>query len=107
MRVGYRTVTVVTSDGERIQGLKKAEDTFSIQIVDTSERLQGYLKADLQTVQDEAESLMPPFAISPCRKTSLHRLATPRPLAGAASPSGRKQPLLRPHPPTPTAPEAF
>jgi putative heme-binding domain-containing protein len=61
MRVGYRTVTLVTEGGERIRGLKKAEDAFSIQIVDTAERLQGYLKADLRDVQDEAQSLMPPF----------------------------------------------
>jgi putative heme-binding domain-containing protein len=61
MRVGYRTVTVVTEGGERIRGLKKAEDAFSIQIVDTAERLQGYLKTDLRDVQDEAQSLMPPF----------------------------------------------
>jgi putative heme-binding domain-containing protein len=61
MRVGYRTVVVVTADGRRIQGLKKAEDAFSIQIVDTSERLQGYLKTDLRDLQDEPDSLMPPF----------------------------------------------
>ena len=52
---------MVTEGGERIRGLKKAEDAFSIQIVDTAERLQGYLKADLRDVQDEAQSLMPPF----------------------------------------------
>lgn len=74
MRAGYRTVTVVTSDGERIRGLKKAEDAFSIQIVDTSERLQGYLKADLQTVQDEAESLMPPFGPDTVSETDLDNL---------------------------------
>ncbi len=61
MRVGYRTVTVLTADGQRIRGLKKAEDAFSIQIVDTAERLQGYLKTDLREVQNEAQSLMPPF----------------------------------------------
>lgn len=60
-RVGYRTVAIVTADGRRLRGLKKSEDAFSIQIVDTSERLQGYLKADLREVQDEADSLMPPF----------------------------------------------
>ena len=61
MGVGYRTVALVTADGERIRGLKKAEDAFSIQIVDTSERLQGYLKTGLRQVEDQAESLMPPF----------------------------------------------
>lgn len=74
MRVGYRPVTVMTSDGERLRGLKKAEDAFSIQIVDTSERLQGYLKADLQTVQDETESLMPPFGPDRVSDTDLDHL---------------------------------
>jgi putative heme-binding domain-containing protein len=74
MRVGYRTVTVVTSDGERIRGLKKSEDAFSIQIVDTSERLQGYLKADLRAVQDEAESLMPSFGPDRVSDTDLDNL---------------------------------
>ena len=71
MRIGYRTVTVVTSDGQRIRGLKKAEDAFSIQIVDTTERMQGYLKADLQTVANEAESLMPPFGPDTVSETDL------------------------------------
>jgi hypothetical protein len=74
MRVGYRTVTLVMSDGQRIRGVKKAEDAFSIQIVDTFERLQGYLKADLQTVQDEAESLMPPFGPDTVSDTDLDNL---------------------------------
>lgn len=61
MAVGYRTVTLVTADGELIRGVKKGEDVFSVQIVDTEERLQGYLKADLSEVRDETQSLMPAF----------------------------------------------
>jgi len=58
---GYRGVTLVTRDGERIRGATKGEDAFSIQIVDTDERLQGYLKADLQEVIREERSLMDEF----------------------------------------------
>ena len=58
---GYRAVTLVTRDGERIRGATKGEDAFSIQIVDTNERLQGYLKADLQEVIREERSLMGEF----------------------------------------------
>ena len=58
---GYRAVTLVTRDGERIRGATKGEDAFSIQIVDTNERLQGYLKADLQEVIREERSLMGQF----------------------------------------------
>ena len=61
MAVGYRTVTLVTTDGGQIRGVKKGEDAFSVQIVDTGERLQGYLKADLGEVRDEEQSLMPAF----------------------------------------------
>ena len=61
MAVRYRTVTLVTTDGRQIRGVKKSEDAFSVQIVDTGERLQGYLKADLREMRDEEQSLMPAF----------------------------------------------
>ena len=51
----------MTRDGERIRGATKGDDAFSIQIVDTNERLQGYLKADLQEVIREERSLMRQF----------------------------------------------
>ncbi len=58
---GYRAVTLVTRDGERIRGVTKSEDAFSIQILDTDERLQGYVKADLQELIHEDRSLMRQF----------------------------------------------
>jgi putative heme-binding domain-containing protein len=57
----YETVTLVMKDGQRIRGTKKNEDAFSIQIMDTRERIQGYLKPDLKEVIYEKESLMPAF----------------------------------------------
>jgi hypothetical protein len=33
-----------------VRGAKKAEDVFSIQMMDTRERIQGYRKSDLQEV---------------------------------------------------------
>jgi putative heme-binding domain-containing protein len=57
--VGYRAVTLVTNSGRRIEGVAKSEDAFSIQIVDTDERMQGYLKADLDRIVREEQSLMP------------------------------------------------
>lgn len=59
---GYEPVTLVTRDGRQIQGTRKAEDAFSIQIMDTRERLQGYLKANLREVIRDKKSLMPDFA---------------------------------------------
>jgi putative heme-binding domain-containing protein len=61
MAPAFETVTIVTRDGQRVRGVKKNEDVFSIQIMDTRERIQGYLKADLKDVIYEKESLMPVF----------------------------------------------
>src|SRR6266851_3001621 len=57
----FETVTVVTKDGQRIRGAKKNEDVFSIQVMDVRERIQGFLKANLQEVIYEKDSLMPAF----------------------------------------------
>lgn len=58
---GYRPVTLVTPDGRRIRGLRKSEDAFSIRIMDSRENLQGYSKAGLKEVINDARSLMPDF----------------------------------------------
>jgi len=57
----FEAVTLVTKQGERIRGIKKNEDAFSIQIMDQRERIQGYLKANLQEVIYEKASWMPAF----------------------------------------------
>ena len=61
MAPGYESVTILTRDGQKVRGVKKNEDTFSIQIMDVRERLQGYLKADVQEVVFEKTSLMPEY----------------------------------------------
>jgi putative heme-binding domain-containing protein len=58
---GFEPVTLVTRDGRRVRALRKSEDAFSIQVMDTQERLQGYLKGDLREVVREATSVMPAF----------------------------------------------
>jgi putative heme-binding domain-containing protein len=58
---GYRAVTLVTRDGQKIRGAMKSEDAFSIQIMDTHQQLQGFLKSRLREVVREAASLMPAF----------------------------------------------
>ena len=62
VRPGYEAVTVVTRDGQRIRGVKKNEDEFSIQIVDMRERLQGYLKANLTEILTEPRTVMPAYS---------------------------------------------
>jgi putative heme-binding domain-containing protein len=56
----YETVTIVTKDGQKIRGVKKNEDAFSIQVMDMRERIQGYLKSNAE-VTLEKNSLMPAF----------------------------------------------
>ena len=58
---GYRVVTVVPRTGEPVRGLLKGEDAFSVQILDTTERLRGFRRQDLREVRDEPGSLMPAF----------------------------------------------
>ena len=40
-------------DGQRVRGVKKNEDEFSIQIMDLRQRLQGYPKANLTEIVTE------------------------------------------------------
>ena len=61
VRTGYQPVTLTTPEGHQIRGVKKNEDLFSVQIMDTTERIQGYLREDMRTVTDEKQSAMPAF----------------------------------------------
>lgn len=70
----YETVTVVTVNGERISGVAKDEDTFSIQLLDTSQRLRLFLKKDLKEVVEERKSLMPPYSEEMLSPADLHDL---------------------------------
>jgi putative heme-binding domain-containing protein len=71
---GYRTVTIVTQDGGRIQGIRKGEDAFSVQLMDTTERLRGYRKSDVREVVRETSSLMPSFGVDRLSDEDLEEL---------------------------------
>jgi cytochrome c oxidase cbb3-type subunit 3 len=58
---GYAPVTLTTPGGQQVQAVKKNEDLFSVQVMDSRERIQGYVKSDLKEVKDETKSAMPPF----------------------------------------------
>lgn len=57
----YETVTAVTKDGQRIIGVAKNEDAFSLQLLGQDEKLHLFLKKDLQDVLHERRSLMPAY----------------------------------------------
>jgi putative heme-binding domain-containing protein len=61
VRTGYQQVTLAAPDGHEIRGVKKNEDLFSVQVMDTRERIQGYLREDMKSVSDEKKSVMPVF----------------------------------------------
>jgi len=56
---GYRPVKVITQNGEAVEGVAKNEDEFSIQILDTHNRLHLYDKSELREVVHAKKSLMP------------------------------------------------
>src|SRR5215813_509559 len=58
---GYEPVTLTLPSGPPIQGVKKNEDLFSVQIMDTRERIQGYEKDKMRSVKDDTQSAMPIF----------------------------------------------
>jgi putative heme-binding domain-containing protein len=71
---GFESVTIVTKDGQRIRGVKKNEDVFSIQVMDARERIQGYLKTALQEIVYEKASLMPQYGTERLTNTDLDDL---------------------------------
>lgn len=58
----YDTVTVVTANGEKITGVARNEDTYSIQMITTAQQLQSFLKGDLKEVSHQRRSLMPAYS---------------------------------------------
>jgi putative heme-binding domain-containing protein len=86
--VGFETITVVTRDGKKLRGLRKNEDTFSVQMMTGDEELRTFLKRDIADVIAEPErSLMPaygPERLSDAELTDLVRyLRTLRSLPAA------------------------
>jgi putative heme-binding domain-containing protein len=74
MPPAFESVTLVTKDGQKIRGIKKNEDVFSIQIMDGRERIQGYLKSELQQVTLEKTSLMPEYGPERLSQSDLNDL---------------------------------
>jgi putative heme-binding domain-containing protein len=71
---GYEPVTLTPGTGETVVGVKKNEDLFSVQVMDTRERIQGYDKASLKQLQDNPRSAMPPFGTSRISESELDDL---------------------------------
>jgi putative heme-binding domain-containing protein len=70
----YDTVTVITADGRKIIGVAKNEDTFSLQLIDTNQQLQLFLKKNLKEVVHERKSLMPAYSETMLKPAQLQDL---------------------------------
>src|ERR1700689_215098 len=57
----YESVTVVTADGKQIKGITLNEDSFSVQIMDTSEQIHLLKKDNLKSFQKSRQSAMPTY----------------------------------------------
>ena len=57
----YETVTVVTADGTKLQGIVLNEDSFTVQMLDTREQLHAFEKSKLRSYVKTRESLMPAY----------------------------------------------
>jgi putative heme-binding domain-containing protein len=71
---GYEPVTLTTPAGQQISGVKKNEDLFSVQIMDTRERIQGYRREDMRAVTDGKVSAMPVFDVNRLSDSNLEDL---------------------------------
>ena len=73
-RQGYEPVTITPENGPPIRGVKKNEDLFSVQIMDTRERIQGYEKDKVASVVDGERSMMPVFGPDRLSESDLNDL---------------------------------
>ena len=60
-----RPVRIVTSGGETIRGRRLNEDTHTVQVVDTQERLRSFVKADLAEYEVRTTASMPTPGLTP------------------------------------------
>jgi putative heme-binding domain-containing protein len=58
---GYAVVTVVTTDGQTIQGIQRRSDNFSVQFLDMQGGFHSYLKDELKQITESEKSLMPAY----------------------------------------------
>ena len=56
---GYQPVEVITKDGQRLSGIAKNENNFSLQFLDSHDRLQFFTSDELREVIHQKQSLMP------------------------------------------------
>lgn len=74
--LGYRAATLTTSNGERLEGLIRNEDNFSVQLQTKDGSFHFFRKADLQKLEYSGGSLMPSDYRSRLTEGELNDLAS-------------------------------
>ncbi len=57
----FRTVRLVTAEGEAVEGVWMNENAYSIFLMDRSENIRSFRKASLRSLEQPEESLMPSY----------------------------------------------
>ena len=57
----FAPTTLTAASGERMQGVKKNEDLFSVQVIGMNGRIQGFEKESLQALEVSTDSMMPVY----------------------------------------------
>jgi alcohol dehydrogenase (cytochrome c) len=85
---GYETVVAVTRDDTRIVGVRRNEDTFTVQLMDRQEKLHLLSKDNLKDISYPRQSVMPDFPASRLSESQLQDLVAYLDGLRGASPSG-------------------
>ena len=70
--VGFETITVTTPDGKKVRGLRKNEDTFSVQVMTATEDVVSFSKPEATVDAEPLRSLMPTYGPERMNDTDLH-----------------------------------
>lgn len=70
--IGFETITVTTRDGRKIRGLRKNEDTFSVQLMTPAEEILSFMKPDAIVDPEPLRSLMPGYGPERVNDSDLH-----------------------------------
>lgn len=69
---GYKTVSFLTAENERVMAVIKSEDALSLQVMDSNQTLRGFSKSEILEITRQGESLMPAFPESLLSKPDFH-----------------------------------
>lgn len=70
----YKAITLTLHDGMQVRGIVKSEDAFSIQIMDSDQRLRGYRLSQVRNVVRETTSFMPAYDSSVLSENDLNNI---------------------------------